>query len=290
MGSGDGVQFSFIEAPREMRNMIMPETVFISYAREDAASALRLYSDLREFGLQPWLDQEDLLPGQNWRVAVTRAIEDSRYFIAVISSRSVNRRGFVNKEIVEALEILDTFPEADVYLIPARLDECQPSHTKLRSLNWVDMFPDWQAGIAKILHAIKAGVPRSRSLGSDGAELNIDDIIVKTGKNHIKLDVRLRNAGKSLVNITRADLHVLERLPYAGAYKASASYDLLLEGDHNITAVAHALKPHEVDRFDIRVGFTSYNTSCGYTAELILHYNSDRRVSSRPFTFESVFS
>ena len=269
MGSGDGVQFSFIEAPREMRNMIMPETVFISYAREDAASALRLYSDLREFGLQPWLDPEDLLPGQNWRVAVTRAIEDSRYFIAVISSRSVNRRGFVNKEIVEALEILDTFPEADVYLIPARLDECQPSHTKLRSLNWVDMFPDWQAGIAKILNAIKAGVPRSRSLGSDG---------------------RLRNAGKSLVNITRADLHVLERLPYAGAYKASASYDLLLEGDHNITAVAHALKPHEVDRFDIRVGFTSYNTSCGYTAELILHYNSDRRVSSRPFTFESVFS
>jgi hypothetical protein len=265
------------------------ESVFISYAREDATAAMRLYSDLRDVGLQPWLDQESLLPGQKWRSAITRAIEDSRFFIALLSSRSVNRRGFVNKEMVEALEILDTHPESAIYLIPARLNECQPSHEKLRYLNWVDMFPDWEAGLAKIVRAIKADLPVNEASKIANDPLQIDDVIVSKGTDHIKLDVRLRNAGKTVVNVTRADLHVLSRRPYAAAYKPSASYDLLLEDTHNVIAVAHVLHPNEVDRFTIRVGFTPFNTSCGFDAELILHYNNDRRAVSNQFSFESTF-
>ncbi|HBH72377.1 MAG TPA: hypothetical protein DDY43_02825 [Synechococcales bacterium UBA10510] len=265
----------------------MPDkTIFISYARPDVASARRLYADLRADDLEVWLDEESLLPGQNWRVAITSAIEQSRFFIALLSSRSVSRQGFVNKELVEALDVLDTYPESEIFLIPARLDDCKPSHQKLRDLNWVDLFPDWNGGLSKILKAI--GVHATPSVGV-GGPLNIDDVIVNKASAHVELDVRLRNAGTVPVNITRADLHVLDRVPYAAAYQPSASYDLLLEDTHNVIAVAHVLQPNEVDRFIVRVGFSKYNTSCGFEAELVLSYNGNNRAVSQPFRFSSTF-
>ena len=41
--------------------------VFISYAREDTEAANRLYNDLKLSGLEPWLDTESLVGGENWR-------------------------------------------------------------------------------------------------------------------------------------------------------------------------------------------------------------------------------
>lgn len=262
------------------------ETIFISYARPDVEPARRLYADLRAAGINAWLDEANLLPGQNWRAAITSAIEHSRFFIALLSSRSVSRKGFVNKELVEALDMLDTYPESEIFLIPARLDDCEPSHQKLRDLNWVDLFPDWDGGLAKILKAVGS---HATSFVSADAPLSIDDILVKKASAHIELDVRLRNVGTVIVNITRVDLHVLERMPYMAVYQPSASYDLLLEGTHNVIAVAHVLAPNEVDRFTIRVGFSKYNTSCGFKAELIFVYNGDERAVSKPFHFSSTF-
>jgi hypothetical protein len=43
--------------------------VFISYARQDSDAAQRLYNDLSsKTDLNPWLDKENLLPGQNWNL------------------------------------------------------------------------------------------------------------------------------------------------------------------------------------------------------------------------------
>ena len=153
---------------------------------------------------------------------------------------------------------------------------------------WVDLFPDWRAGLTRILRTVSP-VTGEDTLTEPESDLYIDDVIVSKSHNHINLDVRLRNAGKAVVNVTRADLHVLGRVPYAAAYQASASYDLLLESENNSIAVAHVLQPNEVDRFNVRVGFTRFNTSCHFEAELILHFNNDRRVASQPFTLESLF-
>lgn len=128
-----------------------PPKVFISYAREDVEHARRVHEALKNAGANPWLDEVDLLPGQDWRNAITTAISESRYFIALISSKSVGKRGFVQKEFKQALDVLDEFPESDVFLIPARVDDAEPSYAKLKKLHRVDLFPDWNSGIAKIL-------------------------------------------------------------------------------------------------------------------------------------------
>ncbi len=41
--------------------------VFISYAREDIEEAKRIYSNLKEAGVKPWMDEFDIDPGQTWK-------------------------------------------------------------------------------------------------------------------------------------------------------------------------------------------------------------------------------
>ncbi|MCP4113516.1 MAG: TIR domain-containing protein [Desulfobacteraceae bacterium] len=52
----------------------------MAYAREDYKSAKRLYDDLKKAGVPLWMDKEDLIPGQNWKLFVTKAIRESRSF------------------------------------------------------------------------------------------------------------------------------------------------------------------------------------------------------------------
>lgn len=140
-------------------------SVFISYAREDLPFAMRLFADLKRRGERPWLDLKSLLPGQEWESGVNRAIRESDYFIAMLSSRSVSKKGYVQREIREALSLLDTLPSGRVYVIPIRLDNCQPSHEKLEKLHRIDMFPgnsEWSQGLREFARVFDTFTPRPR--------------------------------------------------------------------------------------------------------------------------------
>lgn len=125
--------------------------VFLSYAREDIEAASKLYNELVEVGINVWFDKESLVPGAKWRLAIRSAISESRYFIALMSSRSVSKKGFVQSELRQAIEVLDEFPESETYLIPVRLDACEAPHDRLKDFQWVDLFPEWEEGANKLL-------------------------------------------------------------------------------------------------------------------------------------------
>ena len=129
-------------------------TIFISYAREDIDAAKRIYSELKSLGANVWLDQESILPGQNWKVAINQEIRNCRYFLAILSQNSVTKKGFVQRELSEALDILKEFPTSDIFIIPIRLNDCVPSHERLKDIQWADMFPSWESGLSKICSAI----------------------------------------------------------------------------------------------------------------------------------------
>jgi TIR domain len=119
--------------------------------------ALRLYDDLAEAGHFPWLDEKDLLPGEDWPSRIEEEIRECKLFIALLSSRSLNRRGFVQKELRIALDVLDTIPVNESFLIPVRLDECSPRHERLRPLHRLDLFPDYAAGLRRLLTSLEQG-------------------------------------------------------------------------------------------------------------------------------------
>jgi len=62
---------------------------FISYARGDFDVAMRLYSKLKNAGLNAWLDKYEMLPGQNLGYEIQDALEHSRYIIPLFSSASI---------------------------------------------------------------------------------------------------------------------------------------------------------------------------------------------------------
>ena len=131
-----------------------------------------------------------------------------------------------------------------------------------------------------------------RSTGNDRNDCNmlvIDDVIIRESLNNIEMDIRLRNRGVKVINITKTNLHILSRTPLMGAYVPSAYYNLLVEGEDNFVPVAHILKSQEVDNFVLSVGFSEYNTSCGFVGELILHYNGNCKAVSKQLSFASSF-
>lgn len=115
--------------------------IFIGYAREDEKYAMRIYNFLKKIkGVLPWMDKKNLLPGANWEEEIMNAIEESRFVLMLLSSQSVNKQGYVQKEALEILERLKRFPLGEIFIIPVRIDYCTPRYRALKKLHWVDLF------------------------------------------------------------------------------------------------------------------------------------------------------
>lgn len=133
--------------------------IFIAYAKEDAASAERLFRDLSARGFAAWLDSRNLLPGEDWPQRIEDAIAGSDFFIACFSNRSVKKRGGFQTEIRHALHFADSVPLDEVYFIPVRLDNCTVPRRIQREIQYVDLFPDWDEGFHRVLQIIEARQP-----------------------------------------------------------------------------------------------------------------------------------
>ncbi len=149
--------------------------VFSSYAHEDIGMAKKIYNDLKSYNIEIWFDQVSLQPGQNWEYEIEDAIENCSFFIALLSNNSINKKGYVQKESKKALDILDYFPENEIFLIPIRLEECKIISKKISKRQWVDLFPDnkYNEGIYRIAKTIN---PMLTLLHYKPAQLSIADV------------------------------------------------------------------------------------------------------------------
>ena len=129
--------------------------IFISYAKEDQNFAEKLYSDLKDQGFNLWMDKNNLVPGQNWKIEISKAINESTFFLALISSNSISKAGFTQKELKQAIDILDAYPKSDIFIIPVRIDDCKPIDEKLQLLHWADLFPSYEKGLKEIIRVLK---------------------------------------------------------------------------------------------------------------------------------------
>ncbi len=118
-----------------------PLRVFLCHASQDKPAVRELYKRLAaEMWIDPWLDEEKLLPGQDFDLEIYKAARDSDSIIICLSKVSVAKEGYVNKEIRRSLDAADEKPEGAIYIIPLRLDDCSPSFERLKKLHWADYF------------------------------------------------------------------------------------------------------------------------------------------------------
>ncbi len=79
--------------------------IFLCHASEDNNIVQEIYRRLQAEGFQPWLDKENLLPGQLWQQEIPKALKASDFILIFFSQNSVSKRGYVQREFKLALNL-----------------------------------------------------------------------------------------------------------------------------------------------------------------------------------------
>lgn len=151
--------------------------VFMSYAREDRGLVEPYYSKLKGAGYLPWMDVLDVLPGQNWEFEIENALNLSHVVLIFASTRSVTKRGFVQREALQALENARHKLEDDIYILVARLDKCDIPK-RLKKTQWSNLFE--KDGWTLILRSLALAAKRYKVAFAEGKELGGFRVITRT--------------------------------------------------------------------------------------------------------------
>lgn len=128
--------------------------VFLSYAREDAETANFLFRALRDKGIDIWLDSNSLRIGDTFEAKIEDVIANSDFALVCLSSKSVNKTGFVQREFRIILEASKTRPFEVPFALPIKLDRCEIPREFAR-YHWVDLPADgWESFIDKLARDI----------------------------------------------------------------------------------------------------------------------------------------
>lgn len=171
----------------------MPD-VFISHSSKDAELANRLCSILEENGLQCWMAPRNIMPGDDWAAAITKAIKSSKAFIIIYSENSVSSSQ-VPKEIMLA-------GSSGSYIIPYRIDNTPLKENyeyHLGASHWIQA--DVSKGVFKgeeLVEAVNKGIGNATVNVHISVE-NTAPINIVTPKKPSKLTLGLLIAGVVLL-------------------------------------------------------------------------------------------
>lgn len=172
--------------------MSEPLKIFLSHSSSDQEIVTQLYSDLQKAGFAPWMDSEDVLPGEDWRKASEEALKNSDVFIFCLSEsvESFNRDPAKEKELYFALEALALHPERTVLVIPALLSlpsNADVSHyipTPLQSFRFIDFDFNYDKGLEELIIGLQKFSDRLRVNSSK---------IVRNSRNFLISEIELSN-------------------------------------------------------------------------------------------------
>src|SRR3954466_14597165 len=100
------------------------QAVFLSYASEDAAAALRISEALRQAGVEVWFDQNELVGGDAWDQKIRRQIKECALLIPIISAATQARtEGYFRLEWRLADQRTHLMAKGRAFLLPVVIDD-----------------------------------------------------------------------------------------------------------------------------------------------------------------------
>ena len=97
-----------------------------------------VYDYLKLSGYEPWLDKKKILPGQNWEDEIISALKKTDFVILLLSKTSVEKRGFLQREVKLALKYCEEKLDTDIFIIPCKIDDCVVPE-KLEKYQWIKL-------------------------------------------------------------------------------------------------------------------------------------------------------
>jgi hypothetical protein len=137
--------------------------IFISHVHENQKMVEQLSQELKNHGMEVWLDHDSILPGARWKDAIRQAIQNGAFFIACFSTEYENRnKNYMNEELILAIDELRQFSIKRTWFIPVLLSECNipalsiGAGQTLLDFQWVNLSSNWGSGIQKLLRVLRA--------------------------------------------------------------------------------------------------------------------------------------
>jgi hypothetical protein len=117
----------------------MSGSIFISFASQDRKVATTLCQALEGRGFHCWISSRDILPGENFQIAIVRAIRKAKLMLLVFTANS-NNSAEMNKELALA-------SQNKLTVVPLRIEDVAPNDAfayEFATRQWIDFFSDWE--------------------------------------------------------------------------------------------------------------------------------------------------
>lgn len=137
-------------------------SVFLCHSPADKAAIRDLYARLSKYPwIDPWLDEEKLLPGHDRNAEISKALENAHVVVIGLSKDSITKEGRTQLEFKYAMGIALEKREGAIFIIPLKLEELKGTEkqipSKLKELQCEDYFPTRQrvGAFERILKSLK---------------------------------------------------------------------------------------------------------------------------------------
>lgn len=165
-----------------MANTTKQPHVFLSYSSRDKSVAERIFQELRNRGINVWLDTMEVKPGDSITDFIHNALSASDFLLVLLSSDSTKSR-WVQYEL--SLAANKELVKRDITLLPVLISEVDiPS--SLKAYKFFDLRQDFEQGIAELAEQI-GSVPEMdfSRLDPQTFERLIADLLAKLGFENI---------------------------------------------------------------------------------------------------------
>jgi hypothetical protein len=216
-----------------------PLRVFLCHSSGDKPTVRELYRRLDSEGwIDPWLDEEKLYPGQDWNYEIELAVEAADVIIVCLTNNSVNKEGYIQRELRIVLDLADYKPEGTLFIIPVRLEEVEPPK-RLKKWQYADYFPpsDRDRSYERLLVSLRK---RANAVGVLGDE-------PESGPEQQGADIKHKSVMDALPRADRlAPIQIVMKL---APFSISPSVVKLDGREIPISSVTTGLIPKEVKVF-----------------------------------------
>ncbi len=127
----------------------MSANIFISFAAQDRKVAITLCQALESRGFKCWISGRDILPGENFQIAIVRAIRKAKLMLLVFTANSNNSEE-MNKELALA-------SQQKLTVVPLRIEDVAPNDAfayEFATRQWIDFFADWELAMGALASQI----------------------------------------------------------------------------------------------------------------------------------------
>ena len=152
---------------------------FISYSSADTALQQKIVAELRERGVNVWVDIENLVPGSPaWEREIEKSIRGASGIIVLLSPDS-NNSEWVRREVSFAEE-----HDKPIFPVHIRGDENDSIPLRLSSHQRVDLRRNFSKGLDNLANALKD------HLGVTSVNIRINAEVRKPSKSPVMLDLK----------------------------------------------------------------------------------------------------